>query len=154
MDKYNTFHTKTAYNLERLDYGVIMLSLLAAVAMNWQQTHWGAFIASFLIIDLIGTVPGMYCYYARRSGKHKSIPKIFYVLYNSAHSFFTIGFIALLWFFIVGQWEWAMLAMPIHLCGDRSVFGNTYKPFQLSFEPVKHQLFQEFQNKVNREKHW
>jgi hypothetical protein len=28
-----------------------------------------------------------------------------------------------------------MLAFPIHLSGDRGLFGNTYKPVSLPFEP-------------------
>ena len=33
-----------------------------------------------------------------------------------------------LWVLVFG-WEWALLAIPIHLFGDRSLFGNTLKPF-------------------------
>ena len=29
-----------------------------------------------------------------------------------------------------------MLAVPIHLSGDRGLFGNTYKPASLPFEPA------------------
>jgi hypothetical protein len=38
-------------------------------------------------------------------------------------------------FFLGGQLEWAMLAFPIHLSGDRGIFGNVYKPLSLPFEP-------------------
>ena len=31
-----------------------------------------------------------------------------------------------------------MLAVPIHLSGDRGLFGNTLKPVELSFEPRRH----------------
>ena len=40
-----------------------------------------------------------------------------------------------LWAYAIGGFEWAMLAVPIHLCVDRGVFGNTLKPIELSFEP-------------------
>ena len=39
--------------------------------------------------------------------------------------------------------EWALLALPIHLCGDRAIFGNFLKPFGLSFEPVAHPAYKE-----------
>jgi hypothetical protein len=31
--------------------------------------------------------------------------------------------------------EWALLAIPLHLGGDRSLFGNFLKPFSVPFEP-------------------
>ena len=40
--------------------------------------------------------------------------------------------------------EWALLALPIHLFGDRAIFGNFLKPFGLSFEPSTHPLYREF----------
>ena len=43
-----------------------------------------------------------------------------------------------LWAYAHGGFEWAMLAVPIHLSGDRGLFGNTLKPFELSFEPQQH----------------
>ena len=40
--------------------------------------------------------------------------------------------------------EWALLALPIHLMGDRSLFGNMLKPFGVSFEPKTHPVYAEF----------
>jgi hypothetical protein len=39
------------------------------------------------------------------------------------------------WAVLAGGPEWAMLAVPIHLSGDRGLFGNVYKPVSLPFEP-------------------
>ena len=33
-----------------------------------------------------------------------------------------------------GGFEWAMLALPIHLSGDRGLLGKSYKPLSLPFE--------------------
>ncbi len=38
-------------------------------------------------------------------------------------------------------WEWALLAIPIHLLGDRALFGNALKPFSVPFEPEAHPAF-------------
>src|SRR5205823_3578208 len=70
----------------------------------------------------------------------KRISKAYYVLYNTMHSMFTQGVVTLLWGLLFG-WEWALLALPIHLCGDRALFGNFLKPFGVTFEPVEHPAF-------------
>jgi hypothetical protein len=62
------------------------------------------------------------------------------VLYNTMHSMFTQGVVTLLWGLLFG-WQWALLALPIHLCGDRALFGNFLKPFGVTFEPVEHPAF-------------
>ena len=43
------------------------------------------------------------------------------------------------WAVAGGGLEWAMLAIPLHLAGDRGIFGNGFKPFALPFEEP-HQL--------------
>jgi hypothetical protein len=42
-------------------------------------------------------------------------------------------------------WQWALLAVPVHLLGDRALFGNSLKPFGVSFEPERHPAFVRFQ---------
>ncbi|MDJ0677153.1 MAG: hypothetical protein QNJ36_17530 [Calothrix sp. MO_167.B42] len=51
--------------------------------------------------------------------------------------------IAMLWAWLI-QPEWALLAIPIHLFGDRSIFGNFLKPFHVSFEPTRHPEYERF----------
>ena len=38
------------------------------------------------------------------------------------------------WALVGGGFEWAMLALPLHLAGDRGIFGNGFKPRALPFE--------------------
>ena len=52
------------------------------------------------------------------------------------HSFLFCAGVLGLWFAVLGDVEWAMLALPVHLLGDRGLFGNTYKPSSLPFEPA------------------
>jgi hypothetical protein len=47
-----------------------------------------------------------------------------------------------------------MLAQPIHLCGDRGLFGNLYKPLELSFEPVMHPSIEKFNLDFQGEGPW
>ena len=35
---------------------------------------------------------------------------------------------------VFGQPEWAMLALPLHLAGDRGLLGNFEKPIERPFE--------------------
>ena len=146
MDKYNRFHTPTIYSLVRLDWAVLMFVGIALLFTHWREVHWWRFTWAFLLPDLIGTAPGMYVYYARRSGPHRSIPLRIHQLYNFAHSFVTIAAFCAIWYAVTGQLEWAMLAFPIHLTGDRCIFGNIYKPFGTAFEPVPHESFVRFEH--------
>jgi hypothetical protein len=59
------------------------------------------------------------------------------------HSALCALLVAGLWAWFVRP-EWALLAMPIHLFGDRSLFGNFLKPFGVSFEPAAHVEFARF----------
>jgi len=154
MDKYNRFHTPIIYSLVRLDWAVIMTVPLVLVIVFWRDVNWWRFTWAFLLPDLIGTVPGMYVYYGRRSGPRRSIPAIIHKLYNFAHSFATVTAFCGIWYLITGRLEWAMLAFPIHLAGDRSVFGNIYKPLGTAFEPVPHDAFRRFESEYDAAGAW
>jgi hypothetical protein len=47
-----------------------------------------------------------------------------------------------------------MLAFPLHLAGDRSIFGNIYKPFGTAFEPVRHEAFRRFEREYETAGKW
>jgi hypothetical protein len=154
MDKYNTFHTRTTYALIRLDWAVLMFVAIALLLVEWREVNWWRFTYAFLLPDLIGTFPGLYVYYAKRSGPHRSIPNVIHTLYNAGHCFATVAAICALWWLATGSLEWAMLGFPIHLAGDRSIFGNIYKPFGTAFEPVKHQAFDRFEQEYKAAGNW
>lgn len=154
MDKHNRFHTKVIYNLERIDWTVIGLVPLILVVLHWREVEWWRFTWAFLFPDLIGTLPGLVTYYARRSGPHRSIPTVIHVLYNFGHCYAGIALFCAIWYLITGKLEWAMLALPIHLAGDRSVFGNIYKPFGTAFEPVPHEAFLRFETEYEAAGKW
>jgi hypothetical protein len=145
MDRCNTFHTRTTYVLVRLDWGVLMVLAIALLLLHWHEVHWWRFSYAFLFPDVIATFPGLYIYYARRTGSHRSIPLVLHVLYNVGHSFLGVAILSGLWWLVTGSPEWAMLAFPIHLGGDRSLFGNIYKPFGTAFEAVKHDAYARFE---------
>lgn len=154
MDKHNLFFTRSTYNLERLDWAILMFIALALVIYNWRDVHWWRFTFAFLFPDLIGTFPGLYLYYAKRQGERRSIPGIWHNLYNFGHSLAGVVLFSAIWWLATGHLEWAMLAFPIHLAGDRSVFGNIYKPLGTAFEPVKHQAFERFERDYQAAGKW
>lgn len=154
MDKHNTFLTRATYNLVRLDWAIIMLLALAVVVVYWREVDWWRFAFAFLLPDLIGTFPGLYVYYSRRSGDHRSIPGVIHKLYNAGHCFAGVLLFCGLWWLVTGKLELAMLGFVIHLAGDRSVFGNIYKPLGTAFEPVKHQAFERFEKEYQAAGDW
>jgi len=154
MDHHNLFLSRTAYKLLRLDHLVILLVLVALLFYHWREVDWLRFTVFFLWPDLMGTLPGMYWYYVRRSGDHRRIPAVFHTLYNIGHSFTVTAAVIGAWYLVLGRWEWAMLSLPIHLLGDRSLFGNIYKPLGLSFEPAPHPGFIRFLNEYEQGGKW
>jgi hypothetical protein len=141
MDVKNRFETPTTAVLARLEAGSLLM-LSAALALNHLgQINWPAFVALFVVIDAVGYIPGAIAYHRSRDG---AISRTYYVLYNSMHSLTGWVVVGSAWTYVNG-WSWALLAVPIHLLGDRAVFGNTLKPFRVSFEPVTHPAFAEFE---------
>jgi hypothetical protein len=146
MDSHNLFMTRTTYRAVRLEYGVAMTAAIVLALLHFNEIRWWVFILMFVHIDLIGYIPGAIAW---RRAKGGTIARRYYVQYNTMHSFLTAGVVAAIWSLVFGP-EWALLALAIHLCGDRALFGNFYKPLGLSFEPVIHPAYEEF---VNRYEH-
>lgn len=139
MDSHNLFFTRFTARALRAEYLVALLLSIAFAIHELGAIRWPVFIAMFAYIDLIGYIPGAIAYRRAHGGP---ISKTYYVLYNSMHSMLSAAAVAGLWCLFVRP-EWALLALPIHLCGDRALFGNFLKPFGLSFEPVVHPAYQE-----------
>lgn len=132
MDTHRRFHTPLTWRLVQAEYLALLVALVALGLAHVRDVRWGPFVLAFVLIDLIGYLPGAIAY--RRAGRRTIAPR-YHHLYNVTHSFLTAGAVAALWGVVHGGPEWAMLALPIHLCGDRGLFGNTYKPAELPFEP-------------------
>jgi hypothetical protein len=114
---------------------------------HWGEVNWAVFVTLFAVIDLIGYIPGAFAYRRSPTG---ALPRIYYVLYNMMHSLTTWTVILGVWVLVAG-WQWALLTVPIHLLSDRALFGNSLKPFGVSFQPKTHPLFAEFQQRYASE---
>src|SRR5436305_4735030 len=99
MDTKNRFHTKETWFWTRAEYLAIMLALSVLVALHARDVRWGRFIFAFVIIDLIGYIPGAIAY-RRKSGG--TISPIYYHFYNFTHSFLTGGAVVALWALATG----------------------------------------------------
>lgn len=139
MDAVNRFETRSTFLLWRLEYSMLLLVSLIALFYHWDQIRWIPFLILFWYIDLIGYVPGAIVY-RLNNGK---VPPFFYYLYNTTHNYVTAGIVALLWATFV-KLEWALLAIPIHLFGDRAIFGNSFKSIKLNYEGKPDHEFTEF----------
>ncbi|MEU4144600.1 hypothetical protein [Streptomyces parvulus] len=124
MDARNRFETKVTFALSRLEWlGFLAVSLVLAFQRR-SEIRWGVFALLFAVIDVIGYLPGAI---AHRRSPDRRVPKGCYVAYNTMHSLVTAGILAGAWALFVRP-EWALLALPIHLMGDRALFGNSLKP--------------------------
>lgn len=134
MDLANRFATRTTFNLLRAEYAVALVACSVLMAWHLNKVHWLPAVVLFAYIDVFGYLPGAIAF---RRARGSELPKAYYVLYNTMHSIVTqaavVGVIA-----AISGFQWAMLAVPIHLCGDRALFGNFVKSFAVPFEP--HQL--------------
>jgi hypothetical protein len=144
MDAKNLFATRTTYRLMRLEYGVGLLVVLVLFFDHITRVRWLPAVVLFSYIDIIGYIPGAIAFH--RSKDHQ-IPSYYYVMYNVMHSMVTQTVVALIWIWIFGP-EWALLVLPIHLFGDRSLFGNFLKPFAVQFEPHEDPAFARFQREL------
>lgn len=140
MDAVNRFDTRTTHLLMRLENLIALGVCVALFVIHLQDVRWLPAVLLFVYIDLIGYLPGAIAFHRSAT---KQIPRVYYVLYNTMHTFSTQFVVAGAWVLVFG-WEWALLAIPIHLFGDRALFGNTLKPFAVSFEPAPHPAYVRF----------
>jgi hypothetical protein len=138
MDQKNPFETPTTFRLHRAEYLVALAVSTILIVLHWSEIRWLPAIGLFLYIDLIGYIPGAIAFHRSET---KQISKVYYVLYNTMHSLITQSAVVGLWMWLIGP-EWALLVIPFHLSGDRSLFGNFLKPFGLPFEPVAQPMYQ------------
>ena len=146
MDIKNPYETPVTFKLHRAEYLIAFAITIVLMLIHFTEINWFAAIGLFLYIDLIGYIPGAIAY--RRSADGR-IPKFYYVLYNTMHSFITCGAVVGLWMLFIGP-EWALLAVAFHVFGDRGVFGNFLKPFGLPFEPEDSPQYQKLVDAVLR----
>lgn len=144
MDQRNVFDTPVTARLHRAEYLVAFAVTTGFAVANFGEIRWPVAVALFLYIDVIGYIPGAIAFHRSAT---KQIHKAYYVLYNTMHSLITQAAVIGAWCLFVGP-EWALLAIPWHLFGDRGLFGNFYKPFGLHFEPVRDPRFAQLLDEV------
>ncbi len=120
-----------AWRWIRAEHTALVVVLLALVVMHGNEVAWARFLAAFALIDLVGYLPGAIAFRRARGGP---IAPGYHHLYNLTHSYVVAGAGVALWALAAGRFEWAMLAVPLHLSGDRGLLGNFYKPASLPFE--------------------
>jgi hypothetical protein len=125
------FGNRSTQTVLRLEYGIALGVCVALFALHLGDVRWLPAVLLFAGIDVIGYLPGLIAHHRR--GTAELIPRAYYVLYNLMHSFATHAVLIGFWVLIAG-WEWALLAIPIHLLGDRALFGTSLKPFSEPFE--------------------
>lgn len=120
----------TTRTVLRVEYGIALGVCVALMLLHLGEVRWLPAVLLFAGIDVVGYLPGLLAHQRRRT---ELIHRGYYVLYNLTHSFATHAVLIGLWVLVAG-WEWALLAIPIHLLGDRALFGTSLKPFAEPFE--------------------
>jgi hypothetical protein len=141
MDPLNRFQTVTGFRLARLEWFAALVVCVVLALTHLDGIRWAVFAGLFLYIDVIGYIPGAIAY---RRSPNGQVPRGFYVAYNVMHNLVSGAVVVGLWALFVRP-EWALLAVPIHLLGDRALFGNTFKAFGVAFEPKVHPAFAAFE---------
>ncbi|MEU3732430.1 hypothetical protein AB0E81_23925 [Streptomyces sp. NPDC033538] len=145
MDAKNRFETKATFALSRLEWLGFLTVSLVLVFQHHAEIRWGVFVLLFVVIDVIGYIPGAIAF---RRSPDRRVPRGYYVAYNVMHSLVTAGVLAGAWALFVRP-EWALLALPVHLMGDRALFGNSLKPFGVAFEPETDPAFRVFEQRYH-----
>src|SRR4051794_20415609 len=131
MDTKNRLHTTTTYRIIRGEHLAILAVCTLALVWHAPEVNWWRAVCAFWVIDLIGYLPGAVAY---RRAPRGQIHPWYHHAYNLTHTYLVTGPCVAAWACLAGEFEWAMLAVPIHLAIDRGVFGNILKPTQLAFE--------------------
>lgn len=150
MDPANRYFTRFGYYMIRLEYffgATVATVLLIRAGAKGEPVDWVGAAILFAYPDTIGYLPGAIAY---RRAKDKRIPLWYAYTYNLLHSPFTAGAVAGVYCLFHGA-DWALLAIPLHLFGDRSVFGNIYKMPKVRFEPeAPHPAWAAVEDQVER----
>lgn len=146
MDARNLFESTTTYRLIRLEYLVGLIVCFYFLLSHLGEVAWLPAVLLFVYIDVIGYIPGAIAFHRSRT---KRISKAYYVLYNTMHSMATQAVVVIAWCLLFGP-SWALLVIPIHLFGDRALFGNFLKPFSVAFEPQTHPAFTRLRQEVEQ----
>jgi hypothetical protein len=144
MDAKNLYETRTTFALHRLEAAVALGVVVVLLLQHLDEVRWPAFVALFLYIDVIGYMPGARAYRKSPDGR---ISRVYYVLYNTTHSMVTAAAVVAVWCLVTGP-EWALLAVPLHLLGDRALFGNSLKSFSVPFEPQRTEAYDRFRREL------
>jgi len=119
--------------LSRSEWLLLLAALSAIVLWHRDAVSWPRFVLAFAAIDVVGYLPGAVAF---RRARGSAIAPVYHWLYNATHNFVTAAVVAAAWALAAGGPEWAMLALPLHLAGDRGLFGNGFKPSTEPFEPA------------------
>lgn len=115
----------------RAEYLALMVASALLLLLHAREVQWHRAVATFVLVDLIGYVPGALAFRRARRGP---IAAVYHHLYNVTHNFLTAAVVIVTWAALGGGLEWAMLALPLHLAGDRGIFGNGWKPSNERFQ--------------------
>lgn len=112
-----------ALRLGRAEWLAVLLGSALMLLVHAPDVAWARGAIAFAGIDLVGFAPGAVL---RRASGGRPAPRACAYLYNFTHNLGTAVGVVAVWAACAG-FEWAMLAIPLHLAGDRGLFGNGFQ---------------------------
>lgn len=132
MDPANLFCTRRTYYALRAEWIAGAIASGIILIAHAKDVDWVAAVLLFAYPDTLGYLPGAIAY--RRKKDHR-ISLWYGRSYNVLHSAFTAAAVGAIYTLFHGGLDWALLAIPMHLFGDRGFFGNVMKMDAVKFEP-------------------
>lgn len=107
------------YFLKRESFLLFIIFMLLTIILH-KQINFYYYISLFLLIDLIGYIPGRIWNYWY--GDENTL-KIFYTLYNFFHSLVIITLMSIFWLYQFKN-DYSFIALYAHIFLDRGILGN------------------------------
>lgn len=115
--------------LKKESFYLFFISIILTIIL-FNQINIIYYLVFFLLIDLIGYIPGRIWNLLKGDN---DTAKIFYKLYNLCHNFATITIISLIWLYFVNN-DYSFIALYTHLFLDRGLLGNFPKEEKDTFK--------------------
>lgn len=105
--------------LKKESFYLFIITIILTIFF-YNKINFIYYIVFFLLIDLIGYMPGRLWNFFKGDG---NTSKIFYKLYNVCHNLVVITVVSIIWLYFFNN-DYSFLALYTHLFLDRGVLGN------------------------------
>src|SRR4051812_6865188 len=102
MDNLNRFHTRTTYWIVRAEHLALLAIMTGLFLWHARDVNWWRAVPAFLMIDLVGYIPGAIMF---RRSKNGQVSRWYHNAYNITHTYLVSGTGVALWAYANGGFE-------------------------------------------------